>query len=78
MALTQQAYWEKPIIKPKAYNFNIANALNKFLVSWWARAYHADAVIKVKIQDSLNEHTSCANTTIQCIWHQKVHKQSLK
>ena len=73
MALTQQAYWEKPIIKPKAYNFNIANALNKFLVSWWARAYHADAVIKVKI-----EHTSCANTTIQCIWHQKVYKQSLK
>ena len=34
MALTQQAYKEKPTIKPKAYNFNIANALNKSLVSW--------------------------------------------
>ena len=34
MALTEQAYKEKPTIKPKAYNFNIANALNKSLVSW--------------------------------------------
>ena len=30
------------------------------------------------MQDELNEHTSCANTRVQCIWHQRVPKQSLK
>ena len=28
-------------------------------------------LLSPKMPDGLDEHTSCANTTVQCIWHQK-------